>query len=298
MDAASPDLRRENGDWKGQPMTGDGAASIQANQSAYKAYFDGGVSTLMSQMWGGNLHMGYFAEPNEPLAGAQLRAKHRVAELLDLAPDRSLIEVACGVGTTAIFLAQQTGARVDATNISETQLAEARDRATAAGVAHQITFAFGDYHDVDAPANSYDSWLCQEALLYARDRHQVFAEARRVVRPGGRIVFTDLTLSDGLSPEERAAFMSDIRAPHFWSLETYDDFVRESGLETVARHDWGLHAMRTFAAVAENIREKREVLTGLVGEEAVSQAEFRIDRQYRMAKTGELGWCVFCLEVA
>jgi len=293
-----PIFAAKNGDWKGQCMTVDGAASIQADQSAYKAYFDGGVSTLMSQMWGGNLHMGCFAEPNEPLADAQLRAKRIVAELLNLASGRTLIEVACGVGTTAIFLAKQTGARIDATNISETQLAEARTRASEAGLANQITFAFGDYHLLDAPANSRDSWLCQEALLYAQDRHQVFAEARRVVRPGGRIVFTDLTLSDSLSPEERSAFMSDIRAPHFWSLDKYDDFVRESGLTLIARHDWGLHAMHTFAAVAENIREKREVLTGLVGEDAVSQAEFRIDRQYRMAKTGDLGWCVFCLEVA
>ena len=279
-------------------MTVDRDPSIQTNQSAYRAYFDGGVSILMSEMWGGNLHMGYFDRLEETLADAQQRAKHKIAEFLNLAPGNSLIEVACGVGTTAIFLAQQTGAIVHATNISETQLAEARERTAHAGLADRVTFRFGDYHELEAQASSFDSWLCQEALLYAQDRHRVFSEARRVVKPGGRVVFTDLTLSKALTVQERNALMIDIRAPHLWSLDQYDGFVLSSGFNLIARHDWSPQAARTFAAVADNIRLKRELLTTLVGEEAVKQAEFRIDRQYRLASAGHLGWCLFCLEVA
>ena len=278
-------------------MPAEGQASSQQDQSAYRAYFDGGVSTLMSQMWGGNLHMGYFAAPDELLGDAQQRAKQHITALLNLAAGKSLIEVACGVGTTALFIAQTTGSRVHATNISETQLAEARERAVNAGLADRVTFASGDYHLLDEPAGAFHSWLCQEALLYAQDRSQVFAEARRVVKPGGRLVFTDLTLSTALPTREREVFMADIRAPHLWSLAQYDGFVRTSGLALVARHDWSLHAERTFAAVAENIRRKHDVLVALVGKDAVEQASFRIDRQLRLAQAGHLGWCVFCLEV-
>ncbi|MFO0991245.1 MAG: class I SAM-dependent methyltransferase [Hyphomicrobiales bacterium] len=275
----------------------DQQTSIQSDQSAYRAHFDGGVSTLMSQMWGGNLHMGYFEAPDEPLANAQIRTKHSIANLLELQPDRRLIEVACGVGTTAIHLAKMTGASVDATNISETQLAEARERAAVQGLSSRVSFAFGDYHQLDASPQSYDAWLCQEALLYAHDRQQVFAEARRVVKPGGRIVFTDLTLSNSLSQTERESLMTDIKAPHFWSIEQYDAFVGRLGMPLVARHEWGLHAARTFKSVAQNIQTKRDQLVTMVGEEAVRQAEFRIDRQYRLASAGHLGWCLFCLKV-
>lgn len=275
----------------------DRDASIQSDQSAYRAHFDGGVSTLMSQMWGGNLHMGYFRTPEEPLDRAQMRIKQKIAGLLELGPGRKLIEVACGVGTTAVFLAGETGASVDATNISETQLAEAKDRAAQAGLQDRVSFAFGDYHHLDAEAGSYDAWLCQEALLYAHDRQQVFAEARRVVKPGGRILFTDLTLSEALPADERKSLKADIKAPHFWSLDQYDDLVAHLGISLIARHDWGSHAARTFEAVATNIRAKRDNLVALVGEDAVQKAEFRIDRQYRLALTGHLGWCLFCLKV-
>jgi len=276
----------------------DRDTSIQSDQSAYRAHFDGGVSTLMSQMWGGNLHMGYFGTPDESLASAQVGVKGLIAELLGLERGSKLIEVACGVGTTAIYLAAKAGVSVDATNISETQIAEARERAAAAGLAGRVRFAFGDYHRLDAEAGSYDAWLCQEALLYAHDRKQVFAEARRVVKPGGRILFTDLTLSNSLLPSERESLMADIKAPHFWSIDQYDAFVGRLGMPLIARHEWGSHAARTFEAVAGNIRMKRNELVSLVGEDAVSQAEFRIDRQYRLASAGHLGWCVFCLEVS
>ncbi len=278
-------------------MMADQQTSIQSDQSAYRAHFDGGVSTLMSQMWGGNLHMGFFEAPDEPLAGAQMRVKQSIAELLELRTGRRLIEVACGVGTTAIHLAETTGASVDATNISETQLAEARERASAQGLSNRVNFTFGDYHQLDAAAQSYDGWLCQEALLYAHDRQQVFAEARRVVRPGGRIVFTDLTLSHALPQSERESLMTDIKAPHLWSMAQYDAFVGRLEMPLVARHEWGPHAARTFKSVAQNIQAKRDHLVTMVGEEAVRQAEFRIDRQYRLASTGHLGWCLYCLQV-
>jgi len=278
-------------------MMADRETSIQSDQSAYRAHFDGGVSTLMSQMWGGNLHMGYFEAPDEPLDRAQMRIKQTIAELLALKPGRKLIEVACGVGTTAVFLAEKTGASIDAPNISETQLAEARERAAQAGLSDRVSFAFGDYHHIDAESRSYDAWLCQEALLYAHDRQQVFAEACRVVKPGGRILFTDLTLSEALPAHERESLMADIKAPHFWSLDRYDGLVVRLEMPLIARYDWGSHAARTFEAVAKNIRAKRDGLVGLVGEDAVSQADFRINRQYRLASAGHLGWCLFCLEV-
>ena len=58
-------------------MLADRQTSIQSDQSAYRAHFDGGVSTLMSQMWGGNLHMGYFNSADEPLASARCERRSR-----------------------------------------------------------------------------------------------------------------------------------------------------------------------------------------------------------------------------
>jgi sarcosine/dimethylglycine N-methyltransferase len=279
-----------------QQMTNTQSSQIDADREAYRKYYDSGVSALLSEIFGGNIHMGLFAEPDEPFLQAQERLKDHMAISAGLKPSQSVFEAACGVGTTALHLARVYGVHVHATNIAEAQLAEARDRARQAGLTDQVTFAFADYHDLGGPSGVYDCWWCQEALLYASDRAKVFSEARRVVKPGGRIVFTDLTLSHALSSSERVAFMTDIRAPHLWALEDYDEFIAKTGLRVIERQDWSPHAAWTFAAVARNLQTVRDAFASQIGEEAVSTTEIRIARQLEMARAGHLGWCFYALE--
>jgi sarcosine/dimethylglycine N-methyltransferase len=270
---------------------------IAAEREAYRTYFNAGVSALMSRMWGGNLHMGMFADAEETLAAAQLRLKENIARALGLPPGGRVIEVACGVGTTAIHLSGRAGLRVHATNISDDQLAEARSRAKVAGVSDRVSFAVADYHSLPDPDRSYDAWLCQEALLYARDRGQVFAEARRVLRPGGRLLFTDLTLSHDMPPGDRESLMRDIRAPFLWPPEAYARLVSETGLICRERQESTANAERTFAAVGRNLAALEGEFRPRLGGQAFREAQMRIQRQHDAARTGHLGWCLYCLEV-
>ena len=182
-----------------------------------------------------------------------------------------------------------------ATNIAQSQLAEAAERARAAGLADRVSFAFADYHDFGGPAGRYDCWWCQEALLYAADRGRVFSEARRVVKAGGRVVFTDLTLSRALPSDERQLFMADIRAPHLWDIEDYDRLFARMGFVVCERQDWSPHVASTFAAVARNLAAVRAGFAARIGEEAVRGTEYRIARQLDMARAGHLGWCFYTL---
>ena len=268
-----------------------------SGREAYRKFYDTELSKLLSAIWGGSLHMGLFSEPGEPLPVAQERLKSCLARAAALKAGQRVMEAACGEGATALYLARNYDVHVHATNISEAQLAEAGSRARAEGLAGKVSFAFADYHDLGGPPDLYDCWMCQEALLYAADRARVFSEARRVVRPGGRIVFTDLTLSKALPIDERRAFGVDIRAPHLWAIEDYDRLLSEMDFSVLERHDWTPHAALTFAAVARNLAAVRGDFASRIGEESVRGTEFRIARQLEMARAGHLGWCFFALEV-
>lgn len=278
-------------------MTASDPSKIDSGREAYRKFYDTELSKLLSAIWGGSLHMGLFSEPGEPLPVAQERLKSCLARAAALKAGQRVMEAACGEGATALYLARNYDVHVHATNISEAQLAEAGSRARAEGLADKVSFAFADYHDLGGPPDLYDCWVCQEALLYAADRARVFSEARRVVRPGGRIVFTDLTLSKALPIDERRAFGVDIRAPHLWAIEDYDRLLSEMDFTVLERHDWTPHAALTFAAVARNLAAVRGDFASRIGEESVRGTEFRIARQLEMARTGHLGWCFFALEV-
>jgi sarcosine/dimethylglycine N-methyltransferase len=277
-------------------MPATGSSQVDTDRDNYRKFYDTELSALLSAIWGGNLHMGLFAEADEPLPRAQQRAKDHMARAAELVPGQRILEVACGAGATAIHLARSYGVNVDATNIAQAQLEEAAENARAANVLDKVSFSFADYHHVPGPSGVYDCWWCQEALLYATDRMQVFSEARRVVKPGGRVVFSDLTLSDRLPPDERQKFASDIRAPHLWQIEDYDQLFARMGVKVIERREWSSHVAMTFAAVARNLAALRANFAQRIGEETVCGTEFRIARQLEMARAGHLGWCFYALE--
>jgi sarcosine/dimethylglycine N-methyltransferase len=274
---------------------GNDAGSIADGREAYREVFDNAVSRLMSAAWGGNLHLGLFADPDEPLASAQRRVKDRMAVAAALGPGTRVIEVACGVGGTARHLAREYAATVHATNIAEAQLAEARDLTLLEGLGDRITFAFGDFHQLDVPSHAFDCWWCQEALLYAADKRRVLEEAVRVVRPGGRIVFTDLLLTREMPSEARKHFAAELKAPPIWAIEDWDGLLAGMPLPVLERHDWSAHVALTFARVSESLRSVRDKFAEEIGRDAVEGMERRIGLQLDAARAGRLGWCFYSL---
>lgn len=241
------------------------------------------------------MHFGLFEAPEDSLAGAQLRAKQRMAEAASLSPGRRVLEVACGFGNTARYLARDHGVSVMATNIAEAQLEAGRAITAAEGLAERVSFAFGDYHELDFPDGSFDCWWCQEALLYAVDRRRVMAEAVRVVRPGGRIVFSDLLLSRAMDPEERAELTAELKATEIWWFSDWDRLLADMRLEVVERHDWSRHAPTTFERVEAALLAVAEEFAQRIGAEAVEGTKDRVRRQLEAARAGTLGWGFYAL---
>jgi cyclopropane fatty-acyl-phospholipid synthase-like methyltransferase len=262
----------------------------------YRATYDTALSELLSRVWGGNLHMGLFRDSSEPLPDAQMRAKHHMADAAGLGAGRTVIEAACGVGSTARFLAQTHGVIVHATNIAEAQLAEGRELTKKAGLSHLVDFRFADYHELPFDAESCDAWWCQEALLYSVDKPRVLQEAIRVVRAGGRIILSDLLLAEGVTGTEREHFTTTVRAPNMWSIERWDALIGQLPVKILERQDWATHTIPTFQNVLANLERAAEEFTGRVGRETVEGTFERVKIQYEAAKAGKLGWCFYALQ--
>jgi sarcosine/dimethylglycine N-methyltransferase len=261
----------------------------------YRAMYDTALSMLLSRIWGGNLHMGLFERPDEPLLAAQMRANDRMAAAAAFKPGQTVFEAACGVGSTARYLAKNQGVRVRATNIAETQLTEGRELTEQAGLSHLIDFSYADYHELPFPDASFDVWWCQEALLYAIDKRRVFDEAIRVVRPGGRLIMSDLLLADSVAGAEREEFTGILKAPNMWSIRQWDELVAQLPVKILERRDWASHTEATFKNVLANLMQVRAEFTERVGADIVDNSIKRVTIQYDAARSGQLGWCFYAL---
>lgn len=125
-------------------------------------------------------------------------------------PPASLLEVAAGTGvvTRALAAALPTGTRIVATDRNQPML----NRAAAVGTAQPVEWRQADALDLPFDDASFDAVICQFGVMFFSDRVKAFAEARRVLRPGGRLLFNTW---DRIELNEFADVVTQALAPLF-----------------------------------------------------------------------------------
>jgi len=91
----------------------------------------------------------YFPTPEASLEAAQEAKLEMVCRKLRLRPGETVVEVGCGWGALAIYMAQHYGVRVKAYNISNEQITYAREWAKREGVTDSVEFIEDDYRTVN-----------------------------------------------------------------------------------------------------------------------------------------------------
>ncbi len=110
---------------------------------------------------------------------------------LDPQPGQTILELAAGVGDTGFLAAQALGdeGRLISTDFSEQMVAAARQRGEELGLTN-VDYRVMDAEHIDLPKDSVDGVLCRWGYMLMADRAAAFAETRRVLRDGGRLVLS------------------------------------------------------------------------------------------------------------
>ena len=268
---------------------------VAAGAERAKQLNDTQMFSLAISVWGEYLHMGLFENPGEVLEIAAERATARMAADAGITLGQKILEVACGIGGNARYLAHALGADVTATNISWAQLARAQELTDAAGLSDHVTYGYADFHDLPYDDDSFDCWWCHEALLFAVDRRRVFSEALRVTKPGGRLVVSDLLFRGNPDPVLRDQLVERLGAGHTWKIDDYDRLFAEMGLDITHRYDWSDQVFHTMQYVTQGLTAKRDEFAAKVGPQPVDEAIFRITVQRDLARAGNMGWAVYII---
>jgi cyclopropane-fatty-acyl-phospholipid synthase len=98
----------------------------------------------------------YWAHDEMTLGEAQEAKLAHIAAKLAVEPGNTVLDIGCGWGGMAIFLARKYGVTVHGITLSEEQVALAKERAEQAGVADRVRFELVDYRELSARGDSYD----------------------------------------------------------------------------------------------------------------------------------------------
>ena len=137
-----------------------------------------------------------------------------------------VLDVGCGVATTAIEIAERFGAQVTAVDIAPLMLDRAAENAAAAKLIDRVTVQPGDILDLPFPDGHFDMVIAEAVTMFV-DRARATAELARVTRPGGRVLATEFFWRRPPSDEARAIFMGQV-CPGM-QFDTVEDWVRIYG---------------------------------------------------------------------
>jgi 2-polyprenyl-3-methyl-5-hydroxy-6-metoxy-1,4-benzoquinol methylase len=126
---------------------------------------------------------------------------------LGLASEKKLLDVGCGAGGTALKIAETTGCNVIGIDVHEQAISAAKSLAAKRNLTGRTEF-----HVVSAARKipfqefEFDAITCIDAINHLPDRPAAMAEWARVLKPSGRLLFTDpITMTGPLSKEEIVA---------------------------------------------------------------------------------------------
>jgi SAM-dependent methyltransferase len=217
---------------------------------------------------------------------------------LRLTAASELLDVACGGGGPALYAARENGCRVTGIDKHPKGVATATALAAAGQMSERVRFLECDAtQPLPFPDRCFDALICIDAVLHLPDRRAVLAEWHRVLRPGGRVVYSDPIVVTGAVSNEEIAIRSSLGFFLFTPLGYNERLLAEAGFALVRCDD----ATATMAAIAQRWgqarTENRDALLALEGAETYEGQQRFFGVTARVAGEGRLSRFVFHAQV-
>ncbi len=156
-------------------------------------------------------------------------------EYATVKPGETILDLGSGAGIDVFLAARETGptGRAIGVDMTPAMLEKARANAAKTGLTN-VEFRLGEIENLPVADASVDVIISNCVVNLSPDKARVFAEALRVLKPGGRLLISDLVLNRDLPPEIRdsvAAYVGCVAGAV--GRDEYLELIRGAGFESV-----------------------------------------------------------------
>ena len=229
-------------------------------------------------------HYGGLAANDALVAAARIGTGSRVADFC------------AGLGGPARYLAHRYGADVTGIELTPERVAGAAELTKLVGLQDRVRVLEGDVMDVPLPDGGMDAVVSQEAFLHVPDKSRALTEAFRILKPGGRLAFTDWTPAAPLSAADADLMWRGMAAQNLQSVAAYRTLLDGAGFRIVAVDDltreWGV-ILAERLAMYRALRAEAERAGTPPGHDAFHESYVRF---VELVQAGALGGARFTAE--
>ena len=148
-----------------------------------------------------------------------------------------VLDVCAGMGGPARYIAWKTGCKVTGLDLTASRVAGAQALTEAARLGAQVDFVHGNALEMPFDQAHFTCIIGQEAFAHIPNKNQLIKECAKVLKPGGRMVFSDIMSHQILSSPDAQQLYDGMRFSEIATLSDYQQWFAVVGMRWVRAID-------------------------------------------------------------
>ncbi|MFQ5584460.1 MAG: methyltransferase domain-containing protein, partial [Calditrichia bacterium] len=215
-------------------------------------------SRLWEETWGEHMHHGHYGDNGRLKKDDQQAQVDLIEELLTWGNIRNadkILDIGCGIGGSALYLAEKFGAQVTGITLSAYQCQRATERAAEANLSKTVLFEVADALNPPYDKGSFDLLWSLESGEHIPEKERLMQVCADMLQPGGRLlmaVWCRRSIPPPLSKNEGKLLGRLYHAYHLppmISIQEYAELARQAGFTQIKIDDWTAAVSRFWWAV-------------------------------------------------
>ena len=238
----------------------------------------------------------YEDDPDRPIAEGMAKTTEWMGQQVqNLNADFRVLDLGSGYGPAARHLAGKYGCHVTCLNISEEQNQENARRNREQGLENSIEIVFGNFKDIPFEDGSFDLVWSQDAIFHTDDPDRVIAEAYRVLKPGGQLLFMDILQADDCPDGALKDSLErvNIHHPRLGSFQSYTSKAESLGFESLKVIDKSEQLIVHYAKLRDAVIANYEELSKKCTAEFLESSKNGLCQWVESAEKGMFKWGLF-----
>lgn len=166
-----------------------------------------------------------------------LAANDALAKLAGVSAGSRIADFCAGLGGPARYLAHRYGADVTGIELTPARVRGAAQLTQLVRLQDRVRVIEGNVMQVPLLDASIDAVVSQEAFLHVPDKARALAEAYRILKPGGRLAFTDWIAHRALIPADAELMWQGMAVTNLYDLATYRALIEHAGFAVTSVED-------------------------------------------------------------